>query len=277
MEKITTLTQEQKDLFPVYRDKWLNIGLCTDPLDRDATREAISEFYISQGYKPPKKIEFFDGITEGKKAGIQNKDIWAGQFSAYWISFYDYMYEVLNIGIGKELLPIINVAKNSGIISFQDDFCNVIERPELIKMENGVLHNETGPSIRFRDGFEVYSWRGTRVPKEWILDKDSVDVNMALTWDNIEQRRALAEIVGWDNVIAKLKNVSVIDADDPEIGTLLEVDIPEIGRERFIRVFCGTGRQFALPVPPNTETALGAQAFLHNIPLEEFLLPEIRT
>ena len=56
-------------------------------------------------------------------------------------------------------------------------------------------------------------------------------------------------------------NAKVIDEDaDPEIGTLLEADIPEIGKEKFLKVMCGTKREFALPVPPEMKTALEAQA-----------------
>lgn len=271
---ITELTLEQEALLPVYRDRWLEIGLSTDRLDRDATRDAIAKLYESRGHKAPSKIVFHEGLVEGKKANFSTSAIWQGQLSAYWVSFYMYMKEVLNIEVDIE--PAANLVMNSGLVDFRGDECHVIERPEMIKMDNGLLHNEFGPSIRFRDGFEVYSWRGTRIPKEWITDKGSIDVMTAINWPQVEQRRAAAEIIGWDKVISQLNPV-VIDRDDPEIGTLLEVNIPDIGKERFIQVLCGTARQFALPVPPDTKTALAAQAFLHNIPLEEFLLPEIRT
>jgi len=49
------------------------------------------------------------------------------------------------------------------------------------------------------------------------------------------------------------------------IGTLLEVDIPDIGNEKFLRVLCGTGREFAIPVPPNMKTALEANAWTYGL------------
>jgi hypothetical protein len=71
----------------------------------------------------------------------------------------------------------------------------------------------------------------------------------------------------------------VIDEDeDAMIGTLLEVNIPDIGREKFLKVLCGTGRTFAIPVPPNMNTALQAQAWTWNMEVEDFGEgPEIRT
>ena len=62
------------------------------------------------------------------------------------------------------------------------------------------------------------------------------------------------------------------------IGTLLEVDIPDIGREKFLRVLCGTGREFALPVPPDMKTALQANAWTFGMDdPNELLNLEIRT
>ena len=71
----------------------------------------------------------------------------------------------------------------------------------------------------------------------------------------------------------------LIDRDeDPEIGELVEVEIPEIGREKFLRVLCGTGREFALPVPPDMKTALQANSWTFGFDdFREFMKPEVRT
>jgi hypothetical protein len=69
----------------------------------------------------------------------------------------------------------------------------------------------------------------------------------------------------------------VIDEDaDEMIGTLLEVDIPDIGKEKFLFVKCGTGRNFALPVPPDMKTALEANAWSYGLKPAEYV-PEVRT
>ena len=63
---------------------------------------------------------------------------------------------------------------------------------------------------------------------------------------------------------------------DPEVGELVEVEIPEIGKERFVRVRCGTGREFAIPVPPNMRTALEANAWTYGVEPKDYQ-PEVRT
>jgi hypothetical protein len=163
------------------------------------------------------------------------------------------------------------------------EFCIVSDFPETLKIDDqNRPHCENGPSHRWRDGWSLYFWHGVQVPQEWIEDKTSLTARVALTWQNVEQRRAACEIVGWARIIDELGG-RVIDADeDPEIGTLISVtlpgddDQPEVPA-RFIRVKCGTGRDFAICVPETVSTAIEAQAWMLGLPTNTFLKPEIRT
>ena len=107
--------------------------------------------------------------------------------------------------------------------------------------------------------------------------KQSLTASVALTCENIEQRRAACEIIGWNKILDEL-DARVIDEDgDPEIGTLIEVDLPDSGKERFLRVTCGTGRQFAIPVPRDCgDTAIAANSWTYGLTQHEYK-PEIRT
>jgi hypothetical protein len=60
------------------------------------------------------------------------------------------------------------------------------------------------------------------------------------------------------------------------VGELIEVDIPDSGKERFLFVQCGTGREFALCVPPTMKTALEANAATYGLSAKDYQL-EIRT
>lgn len=169
-------------------------------------------------------------------------------------------------------------AIHGGFRVMHEEFCIVSDFPVYIKIDaENRPHCENGPSHLWRDGWALYHWHGVSIPAEWIEDKASLTAQVALTWQNIEQRRAACEILGWNNILAAL-DARVIDADgDPEIGELVEVTIPEIGRERFLRVRCGTGREFALPVPPEMKTALEAQAWTWGLDAASFSKPEVRT
>lgn len=70
-----------------------------------------------------------------------------------------------------------------------------------------------------------------------------------------------------------------IDRDaDPQIGELVEVKLPDLDRPaKFLRVRCGTGREFAIGIPPHIDTALDAQAWMIGLERKQFTIPEVRT
>ena len=56
MKKIMSLTKEQEALFPHYVEKWIKIGLCTEPADREKAENAINGLYRLAKLKEPKII-----------------------------------------------------------------------------------------------------------------------------------------------------------------------------------------------------------------------------
>jgi len=270
---IKALTPEQEALFSEYRDRYLEIGLSTNRIDFDRAVEVFKkfiEFDVDDERKYSfKYVESPDGVPSGARV------VSYGSNDVPWVAYYTYFND--QFGICSEIKQMQDMVNEIFLIYQQKNTFYIVDRPTEIHMMDGLLHNETGPSILFSDGFAIYSWRGTRIPKNWIEDKSSITAHDCLHHENIEQRRCASEILGWDKVIEML-NPKVIDEDiDPEIGTLLEVDLPDIGREKFLKVKCGTGRTFAIPVPPEMKTALEAQGWGYGLTLEEFEIPEIRT
>lgn len=149
-----------------------------------------------------------------------------------------------------------------------------ITRP-LAFREGTVLHNPAGPAIKWGT-WEKWFWRGTEVPREWIEDTENQDPSIGFTHTNIEQRRAFCEIVGWDKILRDREYTLIEKDDDPQIGTLFDVDIPGNGMQRFLRVECGTGRTFCLPVPNDMKTARQANAWTYQLEEGEYR-PEVRT
>ena len=155
------------------------------------------------------------------------------------------------------------------------NICFVSERPEHLELdENERLHCETGPALCYRDGFSVHAWHGAVFPEEWIKTKPTA--SEALYWRNIEQRRVACEMLGWESILNELDCVSLDKDEDPEIGELVSVTIPGIGEDKFLRVSCGTGRNFALPVPPYMITARQANAWTWGLRADQYN-PEVRT
>lgn len=281
MKKIDKLTPEQEAQLEVYRDKWIKIGLSTDRIDPAQAEEAVKLMYKCGGLNPPDRIVFANGPLHAKTFLGDNSVTYScvyGSHEASWLSFYDFMQNEVGIDFEGKLDGLWAVAKTCGWVSCYDTLAVIQDRPTVIKMDDdNRLHCENGPAILYADGFAVYSWHGTRIPADWIKNKSKLTPKIALTWENMEQRRAACEILGWVHILNELNAVTIDTDPDPQIGTLVEVDIPDIGKEKFIRVLCGTGREFAIPVPPNMKTALEANAWTYDIDPNLLKTLEVRT
>jgi hypothetical protein len=158
------------------------------------------------------------------------------------------------------------------------DFIIACDRPRTISRdERGRLHSEIGNAVEFRDGWGVAAWHGTVVPVDWIINRGSLDPKIALTDPSVERRRAAAEIIGWSKILRLLPNKTIDIDPDPQIGTLIDVDLPDAPSSRFLLVRCATGRDFALPVPRECTTALAANGWTYGIEPFELKLNEVRT
>jgi len=201
-----------------------------------------------------------------------------GSQDAGWLSFYAYFADVYGITDALKLAPLSRLAASAGWWWPFENYCIITDRPSDMKRDaENRLHNPDGPAILYRDGFAVYAWHGTRLPADWFTNRGGLTPQVALTWPNIEQRRAACEILGWGKILSELSAKTINSDADPEIGELVEVELPDVGRERFLRVRCGTGRDFALPVPPDMKTALQAQAWTWGHDEVSFIKPEVRT
>ena len=181
--------------------------------------------------------------------------------------------------------PINLDALHGGVRYTTKDFTIIADRPETLKIdEQGRLHNEAGPAVKWRDGMEQYYWHGLSIPDWWIKNKKRLTPKIALSQENAELRRCACEILGWANILSHPSlNPKVIDEDAPHIGTIYQVDLPEAPAQWFIKYQCGTGRWFAEAVNDKRyNTALKANAAKRGWRPEfksppEHFIPFIRT
>jgi len=202
-----------------------------------------------------------------------------GAFWASWCAYITFLRDVAawNDSALSKFKIDEDLSTSCGWVWWHENVLAISDRPaELRRDDQGRLHAEHGPSIAYRDGWSLYHWHGVSVPSEWITEKNSLTAATALSWENIEQRRAACEIVGWHNVLSQLNARTINKNSNPQIGTLLEVDLPDSGKERFLQVKCGTGRDFCIPVPREMKTAEQAQLWTYGVDDASYL-PEVRT
>lgn len=207
-------------------------------------------------------------------------------FSNGWIAFYSFGSSLIpeEKRVEQEKLKLLETLSDvaSWIYSFEG-VSIMTERPITSWTstqidDRPVLHSTTGPSVKYPD-WELFHYRGTQIPRDFIMARDKYSPMDALTWENVEQRQALCELMGWEKVIGALGDkVKVIDEDpNPMFGSLLQVDLPDAPRQKFLRAKCGTGRMITLAVDETAKTALEAGARSYNVSVDLYRQMKTRT
>jgi len=238
----------------VWASVWASVGASVWDSVRDSVRDSV---WASVGASVRASVRA--SVWDSVRASVY------GQHDANWLGFYAYFREALALKKSTApLLGLTGLCESAGWAIPHAGICWVSERHSvLVRNAAGRLHCATGPAVMYPDGWAIYAVNGTRVPSEWIEKGADLEPELALNWPNVEQRRAAAELIGWSKILAKL-DAKVIDQDrDPEVGELLEVNLPDAPNEKFLRVQCGTKRSFVLPVPREMRTALQANAWTY--------------
>ena len=183
----------------------------------------------------------------------------------------------------EKLRGLWELCQSAGWALPYEGVCFVSERHEICKLDDGQrIHSETGPAIRYPDGFEIYAWHGVRVPAEWIINRSSIDPSEILKSDNVEQRAAGAAIVGWARMLDVLK-AKVVDSDpDPDHGDLIELSLPGLPEPGlFLRAYCKRNGLIVEGVPRTSDidgkpikTVRAAQAWSFGKAEADFQYPD---
>lgn len=196
--------------------------------------------------------------------------LFEGQHWLHWHFFYRFCREI-GVVFEEKQNTILDIWDKESHLHWwwpYEDVVIACRKPEALRLDpEGRLHSENRPAVEYADGFNLFFWHGTFVPGDWILNPKSVDASLALTWENVEQRRCLSEILGWDKV---LEQIGYEEISEDWRGILVEVKKEPLRGERFVIVLCPTDRIFAFPVPARFKTAHDAIAFTYGRNPEHF-------
>ena len=336
MARIDKLTPEQTARFAEWSQRWIEIGLSTEPADFDAATEAALRAYQFANLKRPMVILRMSspyGATLGgalaramlrqlgdreirSQVGSQvesqvrsqvRSQVWSqvwsqvesqvrdanynsyhGSLYASWTAYVSFLRDVC--GWSDPVLSRFEIdealVRNCGWVWWHESVLAISDRPTVINRdEAGRLHCETGPSISYRDGWQLHHWHGISVPAEWIEDRTNLSPATVLKSKNVEQRAAGAAIVGWPKMVSKLKR-KIIDGDpDSDIGALIELTLPGLREPgRFLQALCPRNGTIVEGVPRTSDidnlpidTAIAAQAWRDGVPKSEYQHPLYRT
>ena len=94
---------------------------------------------------------------------------------------------------------------------------------EIHRNSAGRLHNENGMSVKYADGWGIYTWHGFAIPKShyWIItDKQKITPAKIEKEANAELRRIMLEIYGFSKYLEERK------------GKVLSEDVDGAGNPR---------------------------------------------
>ena len=142
-------------------------------------------------------------------------------------------------------------------IIYLSHYCIVSELPTDVRRNNSDdLHSEKGFAVEWRDGFGMCFWKGVKIPKDWILLKDSITRETIVLEQNIERRRCLMEIIGNQNYL-DLLNVICINETIDDCGNpmkLFKTRERDIAIDEYLYYLYvidpSTGREYYISVPP---------------------------
>mgnify|MGYP000084182648 FL=1 len=205
--------------------------------------------------------------------------LWGSQ-DLYWLAFYRFAHSIGAKYSKKDAATLGLIEGISTQCEWWFPYDGVViasERPTSVRWDGERrLHCETGPAVEYADGYALYSWRGISIPAEWIKDGPPASKDI-MRIENTEQRRIAAEMRGWHNILPEIGAILIDKHANPQVGELWQADLPDNGPERFLKVQCGTGRTFAIPVGMEFATAREANAATYGIAPQILDQLEIRT
>ena len=136
----------------------------------------------------------------------------------------------------------------------------VCQNPEAIHWQNGLLHNDAGPSVRYRDGFSLYTIDGIAVDEQIVMRPETQTVEQILKEGNADKKSIRANRFGWPKLLRAMKAIE-LDTRKNEIEGTIEALYQSILGNRLV-VSCPTGRVFALGVPEQVRTCEQAAKWL---------------
>ena len=201
-----------------------------------------------------------------------------GSLDVFWIAFYMFPHLHLRPLHTDSQMILLNLWADLARSCFwwwpYEGIVFVSDRPSTInKDERGRLHNPTGPSVAFVDGYRVYHVHGVEMRGELIEDHGQITTQVIDNVDNVEQRRVLIDIYGANRW---LQDSGAVEVSRDERGILWRKNVVDDEPVVMVEVVNSSGedKHYWLRVPPTMTTAAEAVAWTFDT---DDYTPEVET
>jgi hypothetical protein len=190
-----------------------------------------------------------------------------GQTEADWIERLLFFRDVVGIPCARPLSDHLDrwadLARSCLWWWPYREVCVVCERPAEIHSPDGRrLHHDTGPAVRFRDGWSIWAIDGVLVDEQIFLRPETQSLRQIRRERNVEVRRIRIERYGWDRYLARVGAV-VVDRRRNDVEATQETLLRAPDGETVLVCACpSTARVYVLAVPPDIPTCERAQEWV---------------
>ena len=294
---ITKLTKEHEKRMPEWVDKWVRIGLSTEPADWEMAERGALECYAHAKLPRPMVVLRMGSPFSSTLGGVfvclllseqvrsqvwsqvgsqvesqvgsqvcvawqqyRGAQLWASWYS--WISFYrDVMgWEA------SSLIPYVSdeaLALSCGWTWWHDKVVAISDRPRILKRDDrGFLHNEEGPALLYPDGWSFWRIHGVEVPELVVIRPETQTIKDIDQEPNAEVKRIRIERFGWPRYLkesgAKVLNMRKNAIDNQKEALMQSKD----GSVVLVCSCPSTARVYAMRVPKEIQTCEQAQNWL---------------
>ncbi len=247
------------------------------------THETFSDFRRAAYARNMQVIEqIHEQIHENVRNMFRSLRAWTfrddfGQFDML-LARYDFLGR-LGIDVSK-LVPSFDLAKSCGAAALFWDWAFIGAKPEYIHCnEQGRIHCETGPAIRYYDGFSIFAIHGVRVPEKVVVSPDTITVAEINLETNVEMRRVMLERYGVERY---LMDSGAVEIHRDDFGILYRQQLPRDEPLVMVKVVNatpepdGSFKDYFLRVPPTMERAIQAVAWTFGKEENDYT-PELQT
>jgi hypothetical protein len=246
---------------------------------------------------------------------------WGGTWWAGWNAYLTFFTDVCGLNIGDELAEANKAridAMEAGWWWPHRKFVIVVRRQTEVHTElvdpsrsrgwgSHRLHNDSGPSIAWADGWALWHVHGTQVTEQIVMRPETITAEQISREENAEVRRIMADRIGnarmmevlgaqaiasddygvlWDADplpgmgVTRCRWVELVDASPEPIGS----DLPVLDDAWSRRYEAMTGsapipgrryRRYLIPVPAEMPSAHAAVAWHHGMSTHEYVLDGI--
>lgn len=265
-KQIKTATPEQWAEIKTIQDRWIHGEQIVQYPDSEIRTTVEDIFKLMERPCPP--IYIVDSPLVARRIEKEINPTTDSKFSYYlgvWWNSWSGWYEggkVLGVKYSEEKYDLfLRFNRHCPVWMWSSTLLFILRRPTEIHWNDaGLLHCDSGPSVKFSDEFCLWNINGVHVDEQIIMRPETQTLEQINGEKNDDVRTIRIDRWGWDKYIQE-NNLKAVDARRNDIeGTMEALYHTEQGGR--LVATCPSGRIVSMGVTPDISTCQQAQAWL---------------